>query len=64
MYLHIFDPTKTNKQQNYQVMTIQETIELINILIAEKDPKNNELIAFYQRKVSEAYGNAISKAFK
>jgi hypothetical protein len=45
-------------------MTIQETIELINILLAEKDPKNNDLIAFYQRKVSEAYSNAISKAFK
>jgi len=43
-------------------MTIQETINLINILKAENNPSNNELIAYYQRKIAEAYGNAISKA--
>lgn len=45
-------------------MTIQETINLINSLKAENNSNNNELIAFYERKVKEAYTNAINKAFK
>ena len=44
-------------------MTIQTTIKIINQLKAEKLESNNELIAFYEKKVAEAYANAISKAF-
>lgn len=45
-------------------MTIEETIQMINLLKAENNPSNNELIAYYERKVKEAYVNAINKAFK
>lgn len=45
-------------------MTIEETIQMINLLKAENSPINDELIAFYERKVKEAYANAINKAFK
>lgn len=37
---------------------------MINLLKAENSPINDELIAFYERKVKEAYANAINKAFK
>ena len=50
----------SNKKRND--MTIKTTIEIINQLKAEKNPSNNELIAFYERKVREAYTNAINKA--
>ena len=43
-------------------MTIKTTIQIINKLKAENLKSNNELIAFYEKKVSEAYANAISKA--
>ena len=45
-------------------MTIETTIQIINQLKAENNPSNKELIAFYERKVKEAYVNAINKAFK
>ena len=45
-------------------MTIETTIQIINQLKAENNASNNELIAFYERKVKEAYANAINKAFK
>ena len=45
-------------------MTIEETIQMINLLKAENNPINDELIAYYERKVKEAYVNAINKAFK
>jgi|32_taG_2_1085360.scaffolds.fasta_scaffold14432_2 hypothetical protein len=51
----------TNKTND---MTIEETIQMINLLKAENNPINDELIAFYERKVKEAYANAINKAFK
>ena len=44
-------------------MTIETTIQIINQLKAENNPSNNELIAFYEKKVKEAYINAINKAF-
>jgi hypothetical protein len=44
-------------------MTIETTIKIINQLKAENNPSNNELIAFYEKKVKEAYVNAINKAF-
>ena len=37
---------------------------MINLLKAENNQSNDELIAFYERKVKEAYVNAINKAFK
>ena len=37
---------------------------MINLLKAEDNPINDELIAFYERKVKEAYANAINKSFK
>ena len=51
------------QQKNKETMTIQTTIRIINQLKAEKLESNNELIAFYEKKVTEAYANAISKAF-
>ena len=57
----------SNKRGNplkKQKMTIEETIQMINLLKAENNPSNNELIAFYERKVKEAYAHAINKAFK
>ena len=56
-----FDDIKQTKTEN---MTIETTIQIINQLKAENNPSNNELIAFYERKVKEAYVNAINKAFK
>ena len=56
-----FDDIKQAKTEN---MTIETTIQIINQLKAENNPNNNELIAFYERKVKEAYVNAINKAFK
>jgi len=44
-------------------MTIQTTIQIINQLKAENLKSNNQLIAFYEGKVKEAYSNAITKAF-
>ena len=44
-------------------MTIATTIQIINQLKAENLKSNNELIAFYEKKVAEAYTNAINKAF-
>ena len=46
-----------------KTMTIETTIKIINQLKAENNPSNNELIAFYEKKVKEAYVNAINKAF-
>jgi hypothetical protein len=46
-----------------EIMTIETTIQIINQLKAENNPSNNELIAFYEKKVKEAYINAINKAF-
>ena len=45
-------------------MTIKTTIKIINQLKVENLKSNNELITFYERKVKEAYANAITKAFK
>ena len=36
---------------------------MINLLKAEDNPFNDE-IAFYERKVKEAYAHAINQAFK
>ena len=52
----------SNKKRND--MTIKTTIQIINQLKAENNPNNDKLIAFYERKVREAYTNAINKAFK
>jgi hypothetical protein len=52
-----------NKRKKQETMTIKTTIQIINQLKAEKLESNNELIAFYEKKVTEAYANAISKAF-
>ena len=59
--MYTFDDIKQTKTEN---MTIETTIQIINQLKAENNPNNNELIAFYERKVKEAYVNAINKAFK
>ena len=44
-------------------MTIETTKKIIAELKSENLESNNELIAFYERKVKEAYINAIEKAF-
>jgi hypothetical protein len=44
-------------------MTIETTKRIISQLEAENNPSNTELIAFYKRKIKEAYISAIEKAF-
>ena len=50
-------------KQKLEIMTIETTKKIIAELKAENLESNNELIAFYERKVKEAYINAIEKAF-
>lgn len=45
-------------------MTIETTKKIIAELRNENDPKNNELINFYERKINEVVKNAIVKAFE
>ena len=57
--LHLYQQNK----QKLEIMTIETTKKIIAELKAENLESNNELIAFYERKVKEAYINAIEKAF-
>ena len=45
-------------------MTIETTKRIIEELKQENLESNKELIAFYERKIKEAYINAIEKAYK
>jgi hypothetical protein len=45
-------------------MTIEQARKLVEQLKAENDPSNNELIAFYEDKISKAVDKAYEKAFK
>ena len=45
-------------------MEVREIIQIINQLKAEKDPKNNELIAFYEKIVKETYAEAYAEALR
>ncbi len=43
---------------------IKEIGELVLQLRVENNPANNELIAFYERKINEAISKAYAKALK